>query len=112
MASALCQVRTTMVLHPVNIKVSLTCARARNKSKHCSKLIRCRIMERSFTWFCETSVKKKRNSMSLKIMLVDDHEVVRIGLATLLGRHPGFVIVGEAANAPQAIAKVDELKPD
>jgi DNA-binding NarL/FixJ family response regulator len=50
--------------------------------------------------------------MSLKIMLVDDHEVVRIGLATLLGRHPGFVIVGEAANAPQAIAKVDELKPD
>ncbi|MBI5030635.1 MAG: response regulator transcription factor [Chloroflexi bacterium] len=50
--------------------------------------------------------------MPLRILLVDDHEVVRIGLATLLGRHPGFVVIGETSNAPEAVAKVDELKPD
>jgi len=50
--------------------------------------------------------------MSLKIMLVDDHEVMRLGLKTLLARHPGFTIVGEAGTANEAIALVAQLKPD
>ncbi len=50
--------------------------------------------------------------MSLKIILVDDHEVVRIGLKTLLARHPEFEIIDEASNASQAIEKTLRLKPE
>lgn len=51
-------------------------------------------------------------AMPLKIMLVDDHEVVRIGLKTLLERHTDFAIVGEASRASEAVEKVERLKPD
>lgn len=50
--------------------------------------------------------------MTLRILLVDDHEVVRIGLRTLLTRHPEFEIVDEAGNAADAIEKSLRLKPD
>jgi two-component system response regulator DevR len=50
--------------------------------------------------------------MALRIILVDDHEVVRIGLKTLLTRHPQFEIVAEAGNASQAIEKTLQLMPD
>lgn len=45
-------------------------------------------------------------------MLVDDHEVVRVGLRSLLERHPQFDVVGEAGSAREAIQKADLLKPD
>ena len=48
----------------------------------------------------------------LKILLVDDHEVVRLGLKALLARHPNFQVVAEASNASEAIARTDEFKPD
>ena len=48
----------------------------------------------------------------MKILLVDDHEVVRLGLRSLLSRYPKFQVIGEAANASEAIARTDELKPD
>ena len=41
----------------------------------------------------------------LRIVIVDDHEVVRLGLRTLLDRHPDFTVVDEAATAKEAIAK-------
>ena len=47
-----------------------------------------------------------------RIILVDDHEVVRIGLKTLLDRHPDFDVVGEASSAREAIEKTSNLKPD
>ncbi|NOY99413.1 MAG: response regulator transcription factor [Chloroflexi bacterium] len=47
-----------------------------------------------------------------RIVLVDDHEVVRLGLKALLERHPGFEVVGEAASARESIEKVTSLKPD
>lgn len=50
--------------------------------------------------------------MTLKIVIVDDHEVVRLGLRTLLERHPDFRIVGEAANAKEAVQKTLLLHPD
>ncbi len=50
--------------------------------------------------------------MALRIILVDDHEVVRLGLKALLARHPQFNIVGEAASATEAVDKTLELKPD
>lgn len=48
----------------------------------------------------------------LRIMLVDDHEVVRLGLKALLGRHPRFEVVAEAGTADEALAKARVQKPD
>lgn len=50
--------------------------------------------------------------MALRIILVDDHEVVRIGLQTLLMRHPDFQVIDEASNASEAIEKTLRLQPD
>jgi len=47
-----------------------------------------------------------------RILLVDDHEVVRLGLKSLLEHHPQFEVVGEAGNAKEAIELVGRLKPD
>jgi DNA-binding NarL/FixJ family response regulator len=46
------------------------------------------------------------------VMLVDDHEVVRMGLRTLLERRDGFVIVGEAASVAEAVAIARQSQPD
>ncbi len=46
-----------------------------------------------------------------RILLVDDHEVVRLGLKALLDRHPHFEVVGEAASAREAIELVGTLQP-
>ena len=40
----------------------------------------------------------------LRLMLVDDHEVVRLGMRALLERHPSFTVVGEAATEDEAVA--------
>jgi two-component system response regulator DevR len=48
----------------------------------------------------------------LRIIIVDDHEVVRLGLRTLLDRHPDFTVVDEAGTAREAIEKTLELLPD
>lgn len=50
--------------------------------------------------------------MTLRIIIVDDHEVVRLGLRTLLERHPDFTVVGEAATAKEAIQKTLLLRPN
>src|SRR3989304_3047710 len=47
-----------------------------------------------------------------RIILVDDHEVVRLGLKSLLERHPQFDIVGEASSAREALEQVHALNPD
>lgn len=50
--------------------------------------------------------------MSFKILLVDDHEIMREGLAALLRKHPEYEIVGHAANGRIALEMADELAPD
>ncbi len=47
-----------------------------------------------------------------RILLVDDHEVVRLGLKSLLERHPQFDVVGEASSAREAIEIVNNTHPD
>ncbi len=46
-----------------------------------------------------------------RILLVDDHEVVRLGLKALLDRHHHFEVIGEAASAREAIELVGTLQP-
>lgn len=47
-----------------------------------------------------------------RILLVDDHEVVRLGLRALLEQQPNFDVVAEAATARDAIAKTEMYKPE
>ena len=48
----------------------------------------------------------------IKLLLVDDHEVVRIGLRTLFNETDGFQVVGESDTGSGAIAKARQLRPD
>ncbi len=48
----------------------------------------------------------------LTLLLVDDHEVVRQGLAALLGRRDGFDIVGEAGTVAEAVDAARRFRPD
>lgn len=48
----------------------------------------------------------------LSILIVDDHEVVRLGLNTLISNYPGFNVIGEASNADEALKRSIELEPD
>jgi two-component system, NarL family, response regulator DevR len=58
-------------------------------------------------------VLEEKNSMvKQRILLVDDHEVVRLGLKSLLERHPQFDIIGEASSAREALEQVANNHPD
>jgi DNA-binding NarL/FixJ family response regulator len=48
----------------------------------------------------------------IRLLLVDDHEMVRAGLRTFLELQPDMAVVGEAATAEQALAQVPALAPD
>ncbi len=48
----------------------------------------------------------------IKILIVDDHLVVREGLARIIGSDPGMQLVGEAANGEEAISQWEKLQPD
>jgi DNA-binding NarL/FixJ family response regulator len=48
----------------------------------------------------------------LRLLLVDDHEVVRLGLKALLQRYPQFEVVGEADSAREAIEAAGRIKPN
>jgi DNA-binding NarL/FixJ family response regulator len=50
--------------------------------------------------------------LSLKIVLADDHQIVREGLRTLLEKNDNFQVVAEAGDGRTAVKHVDEYKPD
>lgn len=47
-----------------------------------------------------------------RVLIVDDHEIVRQGYRQLLGNEPGLEICGEAATEVEATQKITQLKPD
>lgn len=49
---------------------------------------------------------------STKVLLVDDHAMVRSGLRALLGREPGMEVVGEASDGRHALELAKDLRPD
>ena len=50
--------------------------------------------------------------MSLRILVVDDHDVVRQGVRLILRRNPDWEICGEAENGIEAVEKARQLNPD
>ena len=50
--------------------------------------------------------------MSLRILLVDDHEVVRVGVRALIDRQPDMEVVAEATTVREAISQAEQLLPD
>lgn len=54
----------------------------------------------------------KAKSSHLRLLIVDDHEVVRIGLGAVLNLTPGMKVVGQARSKADAIAQCRRAKPD
>jgi len=53
-----------------------------------------------------------RNDRTIRIVLADDHPVVRIGVRNMLMAQPGFEVVGEASDGDEAITETLEVEPD
>ena len=50
--------------------------------------------------------------MSIRILIADDHEVVRKGLAMVLRLEAGFEVIGEARDGAEAVQQTRDLCPD
>ena len=48
----------------------------------------------------------------IRVMIVDDHEVVRNGIAAILAPHSDVIVVAEASNGPEAIRMFRTHRPD
>lgn len=57
-------------------------------------------------------MKDEMKSKPLTVMIVDDHEVVIMGLRTLLKKHKDIQVIGEAATSAEAVEKALALRPD
>src|SRR6476661_10966837 len=49
---------------------------------------------------------------TLRVLVADDHEIVRKGVCALIMSHPGWEICGEACDGREAVDKATQLKPD
>jgi two-component system, NarL family, response regulator DevR len=51
-------------------------------------------------------------TQAIRVLLVDDHEVIRVGLRTVLGQTQGVSVIGEAGTMAEAVQQAQRLKPD
>ena len=58
------------------------------------------------------TASRETKEKKIRIVLVDDHTLMRRGLAVMLQRYPGIEIIGEAADGESAVKLVYQLKPD
>jgi DNA-binding NarL/FixJ family response regulator len=58
------------------------------------------------------ATKKKVNGQEKRIVVVDDHPLVRDGLSLLINREPDLMVCGEAGNSEDALAAIDGMKPN
>ena len=50
--------------------------------------------------------------MKIRVLVADDHAIIREGLRVMLGNQPDMEVVGTAANGREAVRLVDEYRPD
>jgi two-component system, NarL family, response regulator len=55
---------------------------------------------------------QQRAESKIRILIVDDHPVVRAGLTSMLATQPGLEVVGSASSGEEALAKIGETAPD
>ena len=48
----------------------------------------------------------------LRLLVADDHDLMRLGIKTRLVLHPGWEVCGEAQTGREAVTKSEQLKPD
>ena len=60
----------------------------------------------------EAGTARETFAAPIRVLLADDHAVVRLGIRELLESHSGFEVVGEVADAAHVIPQVEALKPD
>jgi len=60
----------------------------------------------------EIEIRRAQAGRQLRLLIVDDHEVVRQGLASLLDRRPNFQVVAEAGTVEEAVAQARRHRPD
>ena len=60
----------------------------------------------------QTTEQEETKGKPIRVMIVDDHAMVRIGLAAFLKTEPGIDLVGEARDGREAIEYCDQLKPN
>jgi DNA-binding NarL/FixJ family response regulator len=62
---------------------------------------------------CPAATGSRRGEPNLvRILLADDHDIVRHGLRDMIARHPGWEVCGEARNGREAIDMATALRPD
>lgn len=59
-----------------------------------------------------SSQQEAATASAIRILVVDDHTIVRQGLRSILELEPDFTVVGEAAAPQEAVAEVGRLRPD
>jgi DNA-binding NarL/FixJ family response regulator len=60
----------------------------------------------------KSQIPKGQQVVPVRILIVDDHDVVREGVRSILKRRPDWEICGEASNGQEALAQTETLKPD
>ncbi len=57
-------------------------------------------------------MRNVENPTAIRIMIIDDHPVVRTGLAAMLSTQPGIDVVGSASSGMEALALLEKIAPD
>lgn len=62
--------------------------------------------------YCDRTMVGEEADLPVRVLMVDDHDVVRRGIRSVLASESDLEVVGEAAAGMEAVRKAEELKPD
>ena len=59
-----------------------------------------------------SSMVENREGANVRVMIIDDHEIVRRGISDIIDRADGLEVVAEAGSKAEAIRRADLMRPD